>query len=44
MSSCGMTVVYKKFYDYCILKAGINLWFLIKKILYRMGVGTEIVA
>lgn len=35
MSSSGMRVVYKMFYDYCILKARINLWFLIKKIFYR---------
>lgn len=41
MSSSGMRVVYKMFYDYCILKARINLWFLIKKILQRLGVGEK---
>lgn len=35
MSSFRMSVVYKMFYDDCILKARINLLFLIKKILYR---------
>lgn len=38
MSSSGMSVVYKMFYDYFTSKAGIKLGFLIKKILYRDGV------